>query len=93
MESPRPDLLHLLQLPENMQELSVTEVAIVTEAFKTPAVQKFFRVLYLSSIKEFAVNDCDTEEQQKKLISRFNKLKGIQMVCSHIVNNFGGGIK
>lgn len=75
----------LLKAEEN---LSKEESDFVKNTLGSPPIQKYFRHLLLHSALEIMVNEAETSEQKEKLLSRFQKLKGIQYVCHFVINNF-----
>ncbi len=79
----------LLQLPEELPSISKTEQDYLKETLSNPAVQKYFRTLHFNALRDLADNEVTSKADEEKLAYRFMKLKGIQMVCLFIINNFG----
>lgn len=78
----------LLLLPDDMPTISTEEQKSVKEYLSSPPVQKYFKHMKLTSLLEFSINEAETEQQQKELVSRFQKLKGVLYMCTFMESNF-----
>lgn len=80
----------LLPLPDNWLQSVLTpeEEKAVKLQLSNPLFQKYLKILYYHSIQEVALNEAETPEQIQKLVTRFNKLKGIQYIITFLLSNF-----
>lgn len=75
----------LLPLSNNFTD---KEAADLTASFSHPTVLKYFRVLANNAMRDVMMNEYEQEDQRIKIAARFNKLKGILMVCHNIISTY-----
>lgn len=80
-------LHHLLPLPE---QFSKQEEQELTLSLSHPTVIRYFQLLANNAVRDTLMNEFERFDDQPKLLARFNKLKGIIMVCNQILTTYSG---
>ena len=75
-------LHHLLPLANTFTQ---QEEAELKGALSHPTVVRFFKVLANNAVRDIMMNDFEAFDAQPKILARYNKLKGIIMVCHNIL--------
>lgn len=78
----------LVQLDKLTPAFTEEEAKNLKQILANPLVKRFFLAQFNTAVADFLVNEADTDEQKQKLTSRFLKMKGVQYVCTFILNNF-----
>lgn len=83
-------LLDRLQLlPHQLPNLTESEQENIENILANPDIRKYLRVIYGKSVEAFLLeNEVKSEADEKALVSYFNKLKGIEYLCTFLLNNF-----
>ena len=75
-------------LPEQFN-LTEDEIKQVHAMLGNPSVQKYFKLLNMNAMIDLVANPIDTSEQEKVLLSKYKIYTGVQIVYTHVINNFG----
>lgn len=78
----------LVQLDKLQPLFTEEEVDSVRRILSSPLVKRYFVAQLNSAVNDFLANEAETLEQKEKLTARFLKMKGVQYVCTFMVNNF-----
>lgn len=81
------NLPHLIK-PEDAVDLKPEEAAQVRHHLSNPLVVRYIRQLRINALIDFHANEAETREQEQQLAARFNKYKGVDYICTFLVNNF-----
>lgn len=85
MEQEQPLLLQLDQLD---LRLDPKEEEALRNMLSHPLFRRYLLAQFNTAANDFLTNEAETPEQEKKLLARFQKLKGVQYMCTYILNNF-----
>lgn len=80
--------LPLLDFNAVNESFSEEEVQNLTKLLGNQLVRRYLRSVLATSVQEFLVNEAETIEQEQKLLARYKKLKGIQYMCTFLLNHF-----
>lgn len=78
-------LHHLLPLASTFTSKEETELK---QSLSHPTVLKFFKIVANNAVRDVMMNDFTDFDDQAKLLARYNKLKGIIMVCHNILSTY-----
>lgn len=90
-EQQEPELL--AELDKLRPVFSEEEATTLKQLLSSPLVRRYFTSQFNYAINDFLENEAETPEQEKKLIARFQKLKGVQYVYTFLLNNFRPEVK